>query len=1039
MINSIRSRSPSSTPLHGEHPTHKQKRRPGVQARTYGLLLSLLSCSPAFALYPEVPLSQLHHSQRTVPNGAPANARQIVQTRDGYIWILANGDLFRFDGVEFEHIERVGATPLPSKKIANIWAPPGDGLWVSYVFGGATFIGDGTVRTYSLNEDLPAHSWTSMAQDGNGQMWVATTRGLLRLQGEQWVPMDENWQIPQIAIIDLAVDRDATLWVLSTKGLFYLRAGSLRFEKGLELTSTVWSGDLVTSPDGLAWLAHAGTGLTQLQLPEPGTPVRPQWRTHGFDSEAALPYILIDRHSNLWISAWGVVKRMPLTGAARATPDGIDQLSLAGELTGAMLEDREGNVWAVSSGGVDKFRSSAFVKMPLANTSYGTAALAATKDGSVWIGTFTGDLHRFEGDVKRESMSSPASQIDALHGDATGKVWLGGSNGSIYHRQGDRWIEWRPDDAENAGGISAIVSQPDGTLWVSVVRVGVYRVVDNRWTLWGGLADLPHDTATTLAVDSKGRLWLGYPDNRLAVVDHDQVNIYDAADGLSVGPVLVTSVRGSNIWIGGEKGLNWFDGRRFHSVAGERGHAFALVNGIVEQAVGDLWLNTTEGAVLIPATGVRDISAGRPPKFRLFNYLDGVPGAGADVRPLPSAVETSDGRIWFATSNGVVSHAPRWPSPNPIVPSVYIKSMTVDGTRVDARAPGTATLQLSTKPHVLQIAYTATSYAIPERVHFRYRLEGSEIGWQDAGRRREAQFTGLPPGTYRFQVIASNDSDVWNETGASVDFEIPPTFLQSRKFIVVCVASGAAVLWLLFASRMRQVKARLQSRNEERLLERERIARELHDTFLQGIHGLMLRFQSATERIPEGHPARRLMEESLDRGDRILAEGRDKVSELRAHSSLKLTEALTMVGNELSRDYAVSYQTKTDGAARELNPAVQEEVYRIGTEALINAFRHASATHIATTVVFGRRRFEMRVVDDGCGFDPSHDKPGRWGLQGMRERAEKIHGKLLVSSQPGVGTTLELHIPSKLAYRKAASPRWNRRKHYGAATMEDPT
>lgn len=305
--------------------------------------------------------------------------------------------------------------------------------------------------------------------------------------------------------------------------------------------------------------------------------------------------------------------------------------------------------------------------------------------------------------------------------------------------------------------------------------------------------------------------------------------------------------------------------------------------------------------------------------------------------------------------------------------------------------------------------------------------------------RRVAYFTGLPAGSYRFQVIASNDSGVWNETGASLEFVIPPTFLQSRKFIVMSVAAISAALWLLYVLRMRRMKAQLESRNEERLLERERIARELHDTFLQGVQGLVLRFQFATERIPEEMPARKLMEDALDRADRVLAEGRDKVSELRASVSLNLPEALKMVGNELSRDYAVSFHADVEGTTRELNPLVEEEAFRIGSEALTNAFRHARATHIRATVVFGRRRFELRVVDDGSGFDVLQLKPGRWGLKGIRERAETIRGKIALSSQPGAGTTIELHVPAKLAYRKDAGSRWNWRSALGLPNRMDPT
>lgn len=1010
-------------------------------------MLGLLLFARAYGLPADLALSQLHHTQWTIQSGVPSDISFIVQTRDGYIWMAANGRLFRFDGVEFERVERVGAELLPSERVYSIWAPPGGGLWISYLFGGATFIGDGTVRHYSLDDGLPPNSIRSFAQDSAGYMWAGTGRGLLRLEAGRWSFVHDAWEIPEAYIEDMQLDREGTLWVVTADGVFYLRRGSRRFELGLQLPVESWM-PLISSPDGVAWLARSDLGITELYLPAPGTPVVPRWRARGVKSKDGLPSLLIDRDSNLWLSDRGTTTRLPLSRGEGAAPGSDDSdiktsgyVRLAGEAAGPMLEDREGNIWAVSSGGLDRFRASAFVNVSLADASYGAAPLAAAEDGSVWIGTSLGNLHRFEGTVEREVVRSPIQEFGVLHSDHEGTLWVGSETGSIHHRRGDRWIEWRPDDAKNARGIQAIVSQPDGTMWISIVGVGVYRVSDNRWTLWGGLTDLPREPATMLALDPNGRVWLGYINSRIAVVDQDRVTVYDAADGLSTGAVQVIALGGQNIWVGGEKELNWFDGHSFHSVQGDEKRAFANVSGILEKAEGDLWLNTSDGAALIPVGEVRRFvtSQRHRVRFRLFNHLDGMPGAAALLRPLPTAVESTDGRIWFSTTKGVVSLAPRWPAPNPIVPDVFIKSITVDGTRTDVDTPNASALQLSSNAHVLQINYTALSFAIPERVRFKYQLEGSDMGWQDVGTRRQAHFTGLPPGSYRFQVIASNDSGVWNENGASLEFVIPPTFLQSREFKVICVAAGAAALWLLFVLRMRQVKAQLQSHNEERLLERERIARELHDTFLQGVQGLVLRFQSAAERIPEDAPARKLMEDALDRADRVLAEGRDKVSELRASVSSNLPEALKMVGNELSHDYAVSFHAEVEGAERELNPLVQEEALRIATEALTNAFRHARATRISTSVLFGRGRFEIRVVDDGSGFDVTHVQSGRWGLQGIRERAERIRGKIVLSSQPGVGTTVELHIPAKLAYQSAAGTRWNWGRSSGVSNTEKPT
>lgn len=996
-------------------------------------VLGLLAGRAVSALPSDRALSQLYHTQWTVQHGAPPGIERIAQTRDGYIWLTAAGRLFRFDGVEFERIDRIGTSPLPMERVYALWARPEGGLWVSYIYGGATFIGEKHVESYFTREGLPPNSITEFAEDGVGDMWAGTTRGLMRLDAGRWSFASGAWNLPQMLVDDLLLDRDGTMWVLNGQGLFYLRRGSRRFEIAWKQERPVdRAATLIASPDGVGWLAQARLGLTELRTPSPGKQLTIRWRPRGFES-GTVPAMLIDRDSNLWLASSKGIARVPFSRAPDferrvidATGDVGEHVALAGQFPVEMLEDHEGNLWVVSNGGMDKFRSSAFTKLPLPADSQ-QPALAMADDGSIWIGTATGSVHRFEGSVKRESLSTPVGSLEALHRAADGTLWLGDAGNSIWHRRGDRWIEWSADSAAHGGGIQSMASEPGGAMWVSIVRAGVFRVVDNRWTLWGGRTDLPSEPATALAFDADGRLWLGYVNSRVAVIDRDSARIYDAADGLSTGAVQVAAVRGRNMWIGGERGLSRFDGRRFHNVVGAGQRTFTNVNGIIEKAYGDLWLNTSEGAVHIPASEVRSFisNPGHAVQFRLFNYLDGIPGAAAGIRPVPTAAESIDGRIWLSSTHGVVSLLPGEDAANPIVPNVYIKSVTVDGRRHEIDAASTSPMQLQANPRDLQISYTALSLAIPERVKFRYRLEGTNMGWQDVGMRREAYFTGLPPGNYRFQVIASNDAGVWNETGAALAFVIPPTFLQSPEFIVLCVASASAVLWLLFLLRMQQVKAQMQSRSEERLMERERIARELHDTFLQGVHGLMLRFQSATERIPAGEPARQLMEDALDRADRVLAEGRDKVSELRAAISLSLPESLAMVGNDLSRDYAVTFDSQIEGMPRELNPLVQEEVCRIGAEALTNAFRHANATHIRAIVQFGRRYLEIRVVDDGTGFDTSKVKPGRWGLKGMRERAERIRGQVSVSSKPELGTTVELRVPARLAYKKDPARRWH--------------
>ena len=333
----------------------------------------------------------------------------------------------------------------------------------------------------------------------------------------------------------------------------------------------------------------------------------------------------------------------------------------------------------------------------------------------------------------------------------------------------------------------------------------------------------------------------------------------------------------------------------------------------------------------------------------------------------------------------------------------------------------------------VRIAYSAASLTIPERVRFRYRLSGLEREWQDVGDRREAIYTNLGPGNYSFHVIASNNDGVWNETGATLAFTIAPAFYQTQWFIALCVLLCLVILRLLYMIRIRQVSTQVRGRLEERLAERERIARELHDTLLQSVQGLVLRFRAAVIRLPQQEPARQALEQALDRADGVLAEGRDRVKDLRSSpgGDLDLPQAITALGEELAIEDGPHFKATVEGSARALHPIVREELMFIAREALTNAFHHAAARQIEVEMSYGEDELRIRIRDDGKGIDTDvlrdGGKAGHWGLLGMRERAQKIRATLTIWSKAGAGTELDVRTPAHMAYqrRKPVSPREN--------------
>jgi signal transduction histidine kinase len=360
----------------------------------------------------------------------------------------------------------------------------------------------------------------------------------------------------------------------------------------------------------------------------------------------------------------------------------------------------------------------------------------------------------------------------------------------------------------------------------------------------------------------------------------------------------------------------------------------------------------------------------------------------------------------------------------------------VEGVVADGKSYRTLTgLKIAPNVQNLQIDYTALDLSIPERVRFRYQLEGADAGWLDVQTRRQAYYTKLRPGKYRFHVIACNSDGVWNEAGAALAFTIAPAFYQTLWYRILLGVAALGMIWLIHNLRLRQATAQMEARLGERLEERGRIARELHDTLIQSVDGLMLRLQTA---LNESDPKRshQMIEKALDSADEVMAEGRQRVQMLRAEAITvtELSAALSTYGNELAEVHRVAFTIALVGSPKPMDAFVRDEVYRIGREALGNAFHHSSATTIEVEITYDRALLRVRVRDNGVGIDPQildGGKPGHYGLTGMRERAQTVGGRLVIWSRSGAGTEIDLEIPAHVAYQNGSrnpGPRWAKRR-----------
>jgi signal transduction histidine kinase len=532
--------------------------------------------------------------------------------------------------------------------------------------------------------------------------------------------------------------------------------------------------------------------------------------------------------------------------------------------------------------------------------------------------------------------------------------------------------------------------------------------------------------------------------SQLTMLDADREQTFGPGDGVQVGNVTAIYGRGSEIWIGGEFGLQQFDHGRFHTIRAMDNESLRGISGIVETANGDLWLNGLGGVVHIRREEI--LKGLKDPAYRVsVKRLDrraGLPGLPSQLRHMPTAVEGTDGRLWFTLNNGVVWLDPVRATNRTLPPPVSIQSVSADDKGYELGQP----LQFPAGTASVQVRYAAVSLQNPEAVGFRHKLLEIDEGWHES-QTRSVSYRNLPPGLYHFQVGASDTNGVWSDKIATAQFTILPAFYQTNWFRTVCAILLLFLAWIGYRLRIRWLHRQFETTFEARVAERTRIARDLHDTLLQSFHGLLLQFQTASNLLPD-RPAdsKQVLASAIDQTAEAITEGRDAVQGLRTLSTERndLAASLRALGEALAQENGnqVSLHMEVQGTPRVLHPIVRDEAFRIAGEALRNAFRHAAAKQIEVELHYDERYLRVRVRDDGKGVDPevlrAEGRQGHYGLRGMRERAKLAGGKLTVWSGLDAGTEVELSIAGPSAYSSPSPARsWIAKKVSGQNEISD--
>ena len=994
--------------------------RPALLAIILALLLAPVQAQAAAGAPASAraePDAGLLYTSWTAREGAPTGITGIGQTPDGWIWIGSASGLYRFDGIRF--LRAHGEQAPLSTGISTIGVLRDGTLWVGYKYGGVSLMRDGRMRHFTLDDPAtPAGTVFDAAQDASGRTWLATSRGLYYLDGH-WRRPDPALGIPPGRVYKLLLDRRGAFWLRGERHVYMLARGADRVVPALTLADISY-GALAQHPDGSVWAVNIDTpGMHMLAGPDRGPPLR-------WDGDIRAGVLAFDHLGRAWADGPDGLERIAPQGAPAPRRRHPVAHGAGDSTANVVFEDREQNIWIGSENGLARFKDPRLSALPLPPYQRASArAVAGGPGGSAWLD----NLYLADPGATPQAFMPSGSVNDlitALHRGAGGHVWIGRYNSTLQVLEHGRVRTiGAPPGVPGRGAIYALAEDSTGALWVTMGRNGLYTFRDGRWSPGGGVPALAAFAASTVATDAQGGVWLGSVNNQLLVMRAGAVERYGRADGLAVGTVVqILPTDGGGAWIGGENGLHHFDGKRFAPVAGVRGEPFAGITGLAFARDGTLWINGSGGISGIApdelAHALREPAY--PVRFSRFDYRDGLVGTTSAIVPVPSVARSDDGTLWFTTTGGVYSFNPAGLARNLLVPPVAITGMRLGGTTL---APANG-LRLPAGTETLQIDFTALSYQEPGRMAFRYRLTGVDRDWRDSEGQRSATYTNLGPGRYRFEVLASNNDGVWNTRGASTSFDIAPRPTQTVWFKTLCAAALLALLAALYRWRTNRIRRRYRELMHERLAERERIARALHDTLLQSMQGLILRFHGMAKRWPAGSEQQRGVETILDQADKVMAEGRSELLNLRARPQAgdDIAGVLARFGASLQEQFGPRFTLVAEGDARAIDAAAWEEIYWIGREALFNAYQHAQATHVELELVYGEA-FGLMVRDDGSGVQESVQqdggREGHWGVRGMHDRARALGGAVEIWSRPQLGTEVVLRLPGARAYAAAGA------------------
>ena len=945
-------------------------------------------------------------------NGLPQNTvGAITQTRDGYLWLATLDGLVRFDGVRFRTFTVGNSEGLSNNRFRLLHETPDGTLWIGSEESGVTRYLNGKFRTFTEKDGLPTNSPLIFANDTDGALLVHTVRGLAKFENETFKRVPVDFPNP----VNGCPARGGGLWIFDKKNVWKVRNGAVEtIETNLASDRIDYTPVCFEAADGGLWIAHRYGQIINLNSGK----LRFYGAEDGLPAQTLVHFIKQDAAASLWFGTdSGLLK---FDGSRFASYDAEEGLS--DKFLISFFEDRENSLWfGTSLGGLNRLNRRMISVLTTADGLAGNSVypIYEAKDGAIWVGA-NGVTRVKDNEFTRFTTEKDRvfSDITAIAEDSEGNLWLGTSGGIGFLRDGkftvlnDKFV--MPAGSYNVWAIHE--SRGDGALWIAT-SAGLVKKTGDNYRVFRASDGLAGDDVKVIHEDRTGRLWFGTYGG-LSVLENGKFTNFTVNEGLSSNRVraLYEDAHGT-LWIGTyDGGLNRLQGGKFTNYSTRNGLYSDGVFQILADDDGFFWMSSNQGIYRVAVSELEDLAAGKIQAVtsEAFGRRDGLLNTECNGGRQPAGVRTRDGRLWFPTQHGAAIVDPQTVAKNPLPPPVVIESVTIDQKAVGL----TENIEIQPAQVNLEIAYTGLSFVKPEQVRFRYKLEGLDHDWIEAGTRRTAYYSYLPPNEYTFRVIAANNSGVWNSEGASLRLTVHPPVWRTWWFLTLAALSVAALIYFVLRRRFAQIErerlaqtAFAQNLIAAQELERKRIAGEIHDGLGQNLLVIKNWALLALQKNERSDAA--LLEEISETASQTIDEVRRIAYNLRPYQidEIGLTRATEGMLKRLTAAGKIRLEMRIDNIDDCFAPENEINLFRIVQECMNNIIRHSDATEAKVLITRARDSVQIKIEDNGKGFsiEDLNGKRGL-GLTGIEERARMSGGAAAIYSAPGRGTTIQINI-----------------------------